>query len=88
MLYNIVLVSAIHQHESAVDIRMSPPSEASLSPPTPSHSSKLSQSPSLSSLKAIFVLRIWDCRKSEVSSKFSEFFKFYTLDIVFGFNSY
>ena len=26
MLYSVVLVSAIHQHESAVDIHMSPPS--------------------------------------------------------------
>ena len=25
-LYNIVLVSAIHQHESAIGVRMSPPS--------------------------------------------------------------
>ena len=50
MLYNIVLVSAIHQHESAIGIHMSPPSWPSLLPPTTSQPSKLSQSPGLSSL--------------------------------------
>ena len=36
MLYNIVLVSAIHQHESDIGIHMPPPSSTSLPPPTPS----------------------------------------------------
>jgi len=39
-----VLVSAIHQHESATGIHMSPPSWTSLSPLTLSYSSRLSQS--------------------------------------------
>ena len=34
MLYNIVLVSAIHQHESATGIHMSPRSGTSLTSPT------------------------------------------------------
>ena len=45
-----MLVSAIHQHESAIGIHMSPPSSPSLLPPTPSHPAGLSQSPGLSSL--------------------------------------
>ena len=47
MLYSIVLVSAIDQHESAID--MPPPSWTSLSPSTPSHPSRLSHSTGLSS---------------------------------------
>ena len=43
MLYNIELVSAIHQHESAIDIHTSPLSLTSLPPPIPSHTSRLSQ---------------------------------------------
>ena len=39
MLYNIVLISALHQHESAIGIHMSPPSSTSFPPPTPSHPS-------------------------------------------------
>jgi len=35
------LVSAKHQHESAIDIQTSPPSRTSLLPPSPSHSSRL-----------------------------------------------
>ena len=50
LLYNVVLVSAIHQHVSAVGIYMSLPSWPSLPSPTPSHPSRSSQSPSLSSL--------------------------------------
>ena len=50
LLYNVVLVSAIHQHESAIGIHMSSPSWTSLPPPTPSHPSRLSQSTGLSSL--------------------------------------
>ena len=49
-LYIDVLVSAIYQHESAVGIHMSPPSWASLPPPTPSHPSRLSQNTWLSPL--------------------------------------
>ena len=45
-----MLVSARHQHESALCIHMSSPSWTSLQPPTPSHSSSLSQSPGLSPL--------------------------------------
>jgi len=48
LLYNVVLVSAIHQHGSAIGIHMSPPSSASL-PPHPSLLG-LSQITSLSSL--------------------------------------
>ena len=36
MIYNIVLVSAMIQHESATGVHMSPPSRASLPPPTTS----------------------------------------------------
>ena len=45
-----MLVSAVHQHEPAIGIHMSPPSWTSLPPPTSSHPSRLPQSPSLSSL--------------------------------------
>ena len=45
MLYNIVLVSTPHQHESAIGIHMSLPFGTSLPPPAPSHPSRLSQSP-------------------------------------------
>ena len=37
MLCNIVLVSAIYQHELATGIHMPPPSRTSFSPPTPPH---------------------------------------------------
>ena len=47
MLYNPVLVSAMHQYESAIGVHMSLPSWTSLRP-TPSHSSRLSQSTGLS----------------------------------------
>ena len=46
LLYNIMLASTIHQHESAIGIPMSPPSWTS----TPSHPSRLLQSLGLSSL--------------------------------------
>ena len=49
MLYNIVLVSATHQHESATGIQMSPPSGTYLPSPTPSHPSRWLQGPRLSS---------------------------------------
>ena len=35
LLHNIVLASAIHQHESAIGIHVSPPSFTSLPPSTP-----------------------------------------------------
>ena len=38
------MVAVIYQHESAVSMHMSPPPRKSLLSPTPSHSSKLSQS--------------------------------------------
>ena len=50
LLYNIVLVSALHQHESAIGTHMSPRSGTSLPPPTLSHPPRLSQSPGLSFL--------------------------------------
>ena len=50
MLYNIVLVSAIHQHESARGIHVSPPSRTPLPSPSPTHPSRLSQSTGLSFL--------------------------------------
>ena len=48
MLYPPVLVSAIHQYESAIGVHMSLPSWTSLQPPL-SHPSRLSQSSGLSS---------------------------------------
>ena len=50
MLYNIVLVPAIYQHESATDIHRFPPTGASLPRPTPFCPSTLSQGIVLSSL--------------------------------------
>ena len=49
-LYRIVLVSAKHQHKSAIGIHLSPPSWISLPPPSPSHPTRLLQIPGLSSL--------------------------------------
>ena len=42
LLYNFVLVSAIHQHESAIGIHPSPPSWNSFPHPTPFYPSRLS----------------------------------------------
>ena len=50
LLYNIVLVSAIHQHKPATGIHLSPPSCTSLPSPIPCHPSRLSHSTGLSSL--------------------------------------
>ena len=50
LLYNIVLVSAIHQHKPATGIHMSPPSCTSLPSPIPSYPSRWSHSTGLSSL--------------------------------------
>ena len=47
LLYNISLVSAIHQHESAIGIHMSPPCWNTL---PSSHPSVMLQSPSLNSM--------------------------------------
>ena len=44
LLHNFVLASAIHQHDSAIGIHVSPPSLTSLLSPTPSHPSRLLQS--------------------------------------------
>ena len=41
LLPNMVLASAIHQHESAVGTHVSPPSWSTLQPLTPSHPSRL-----------------------------------------------
>ena len=46
-----MLLSATHQHESAIGTHMSPPSWTSLPPPTPSHPSRLSQSTRPNSLR-------------------------------------
>ena len=43
LLHNIVLASAIYQHESVIGICMFPPSWTSLPPFTPSHPSRVSQ---------------------------------------------
>ena len=50
LLYNVVLVSALQQCESAISVHASPPSWTSLPPPALSHPSWLSQSTRLSSL--------------------------------------
>ena len=44
LLYNILMVFAIPQHESAIGIPMSSPSWAPLTPPSPPYPSRLSQS--------------------------------------------
>lgn len=49
MPYNLVLVSALQQHESTVSIHMHPPSGAPL-PSSPSHPSRSPQGTGLSSL--------------------------------------
>ena len=61
MLYNIMLVYAIHQHESATGMHASPPSGTSLPSPTSSHSSRLSQSTGLSSVSQLSVLHVVMC---------------------------
>ena len=50
LLYNVVLVSSIHQHETAIGIYVSLPSWTPLPSPTLSHPSRLSQSTRLSFL--------------------------------------
>ena len=50
LLYNVVLVSAIQQHESAIGIQMSPPFGTSLPPPTLSTPPGCHGAPGLSSL--------------------------------------
>ena len=63
--YNVVLVAAIHQHESVIGTHMSPPSWASLPPPNTFHLSRLSQSTRLSSLNHtahsywLSILQVW-----------------------------
>ena len=44
MLYNIVMVFAIHQHELAISIHVSPPSLFPPPHPSPLHPSRLTQS--------------------------------------------
>ena len=50
LLYRILWFSVMHQQESAIHTPMSPPSQTSLTSPSLSHTSRLSQSPCLSSL--------------------------------------
>ena len=60
MLYKVVVVSAIHQHESAISIYMSVP----LEPVSHSHPSRLSQTTVLSSLCQLpisYLFYIWSC---------------------------
>ena len=49
MFYRILLFSVKHRQEPAIGTPMSPPSPTSLPSPSPSHPSKLPQSPRLSS---------------------------------------
>ena len=56
--YNIVFISAIHQHGSAIGIHMFPSSWASLSPTTLSHSSRVSQTAGLRSLNHTAIVLI------------------------------
>ena len=51
--FNIGLISAIHQHELAMGVHVSPPSLICLLSPTLTHPSRLLQSPSLNSLSHI-----------------------------------
>ena len=66
--YNIVLVCAIHQHESAIGIHTSPPSGTSLPPPIPYHPSRLSQRIGFNSLHHtanshwLCILQMVDCK--------------------------
>ena len=46
LLFNVVLVSAVQQCESAICIRIFPPSRASLPPPPPFHPSRHDTAPS------------------------------------------
>ena len=50
MLYRILLFSVKPQHESAIDVHISPPFCNSLPSPSPSHPSRLIQNPCLSFL--------------------------------------
>ena len=56
-----MLVSAIHQHESAIGIHMSPPSWTSVPPPTPFHPSRLSQSTENNHIQFNFLFNIMVC---------------------------
>ena len=50
LVYNIGLMSVIHQHELTIGVHLSPPSWISLPPPAHSHLPRLLQSPRPSSL--------------------------------------
>ena len=62
MLYNIVLVSAIQQCESGIEMHMSPLSWTSLTPSTHSHHSRLLQSPYFCHFK-FYIFKIFFCKK-------------------------
>ena len=76
LFYNIVLVSSMYQHESAIDICMPPSSWTSLPPPTLFHPSRLSQSTGfeLSASHSTFSLAIcFTCGNVYVSKLLSQF---------------
>ena len=87
LLHNTALASAVHQHEPAICIHVSPSSLTSLSPPTPSHPSRLLQSPSLSSLSHmanshwLFILHMVEVRFLR-QSPYLTFFAIWIGDIV------
>ena len=56
LLYNIGLISVVHQHEFTLGVHLSLPSLISLPPPAPPHPSRLSQSTNLSSLSLTILI--------------------------------
>ena len=61
------MVFAIHQHESAIGLHMSPPSCTPLPPPSPSHPSRLSQIPSFEFPASYSKLPQWGFFKARTS---------------------
>ena len=58
LLYSVVMAFAIHQHEWAIGIHMSPPSHSPFPQPSPSHPSMLSQSTGFGFHRVDFYLSI------------------------------